>query len=460
MEVPLTQDRARWDALRGETKAAKAAIAHRRESGRADFAAWLDAASADEFAAKVPKDIPVVHAMLDDNQARTLKVSLRGKTSDISLTTNAAWRDGVLAAKAFATSAATTPVLPDAGDFEKDQPRSYGAWVYLTGGMDGALFARMDNDHDYRGWDFWLQGGKPATHIISKWPDDALKVVSQQAIPANRWTHVWVTYDGSAKVSGVKIFIDGKQQETTTEADKLSGTIRTKVPFKIGQRNTASAVEGVGLQDLRIYDRVLKPGEVQSLFRDTRLAWLLSTPRAKLADKQKDELYEDWLVEIDSEYPKATAALAALEKERAEIKARGTEALVMQDKTNAPVAYVLYRGDYEQRRDKVTPITPAALPPMPADFPHNRLGFAKWLFLPDQPLPARVTVNRFWQEIFGVGPRQDFGRFRRDRRTALQPAAPGLAGGRFPRIGLGHQTLFQASGHVGGVSAIGRADAG
>ena len=67
------------------------------------------------------------------------------------------------------------------------------------------------------------------------------------------------------------------------------------------------------------------------------------------------------------------------------------------------MAYVLYRGDYDKRRDKVEPGTPAALPPMPADFPHNRLGLARWLMLPEQPLTARVTVNRFWQEIFGVG---------------------------------------------------------
>jgi hypothetical protein len=75
----------------------------------------------------------------------------------------------------------------------------------------------------------------------------------------------------------------------------------------------------------------------------------------------------------------------------------------MQEKNEAATAFVLFRGDYDKRRDPVKPKTPSALPPMPDDLPKNRLGFAKWLLRPDQPLTARVTVNRYWQELFGTG---------------------------------------------------------
>jgi hypothetical protein len=75
----------------------------------------------------------------------------------------------------------------------------------------------------------------------------------------------------------------------------------------------------------------------------------------------------------------------------------------MNERTNAAEAYVLYRGEYDQRREQVTSATPAFLPPMAAGLPHNRLGFAKWLLTPENPLTARVTVNHFWQELFGVG---------------------------------------------------------
>jgi hypothetical protein len=64
---------------------------------------------------------------------------------------------------------------------------------------------------------------------------------------------------------------------------------------------------------------------------------------------------------------------------------------------------VLYRGEYDRRRDRVLAGTPEFLPPMAEEWPRNRLGLAKWLVSPQHPLTARVAVNRFWQEIFGTG---------------------------------------------------------
>jgi hypothetical protein len=118
---------------------------------------------------------------------------------------------------------------------------------------------------------------------------------------------------------------------------------------------------------------------------------------------ETDELFAWWLDGFDPPTKELRGALAALEREQATLKARGTIAHVMQERAEEPMAYLLFRGDYDKRRDPVKPGTPAVLPPMPPDAPKNRLGFARWLLRPDHPLTARVTVNRFWQEVFGTG---------------------------------------------------------
>ncbi len=95
----------------------------------------------------------------------------------------------------------------------------------------------------------------------------------------------------------------------------------------------------------------------------------------------------------------------------------------MQERNEAPTAYTLFRGEYDKRREQVKPNTPAFLPPMPAELPHNRLGLAEWLLRPENPLTARVTVNRFWQEVFGTGIVRTSGDF---GATGEQPSHPEL----------------------------------
>src|SRR5262249_55306069 len=151
-------------------------------------------------------------------------------------------------------------------DLEKDQAFSFGAWVKLPGRVSyGAIFARLDDQHDYRGWDLWVQNNRVGTHIIHKWPDDALKVMSQTPVQAGKWNHVFVTYDSSAQTKGVKVYINGVPQGTDVEASSLKNTIRTRVPLKLAQRHSASRMDNLLIQDMRIYGRALTGPEVSQL---------------------------------------------------------------------------------------------------------------------------------------------------------------------------------------------------
>ncbi len=401
--VALKQDRARAEVLPAEKKLAQAHVEDRKNTGTNDFEKWIAADPLDKIKGNVPSDALIFHAPLNEG-GEVFKVRIGTESRDIAVTTNVNWQEGAIGEKAFTTTKASLPEIAEAGDFERDQKFTMAAWVKLSpDAMGGALIARMDDPGAYRGWDMWFEGGRPGTHIIHNWPENSIKVVSKKALEANKWTHVCITYDGSSKASGVTIYLDGEQQSNEIQKDALTDTIRTKVPLKLGQRNKEAPLEKAGLQDLRFYSRALNLKEAKELSNSQRMGWIVSKEKAKRTEAEQKELYTRYLISFDVDYQKATAAVAKLDKEEADLKARGTIAAISDEKPTPPEAYVLFRGEYDKRKDKVIAETPAALPPFPSDYPRNRLGLAKWLLRPEHPLTARVTVNRFWQELFGNG---------------------------------------------------------
>jgi hypothetical protein len=80
-----------------------------------------------------------------------------------------------------------------------------------------------------------------------------------------------------------------------------------------------------------------------------------------------------------------------------------TQVMVMEERSQPRDTFILQRGVYTKPGEKVTPGVPASLTPLPAGADANRLGLARWLVDPANPLTARVAVNRAWQIFFGVG---------------------------------------------------------
>jgi hypothetical protein len=404
LPVPLAADRPRFDVLQGELTAVRGQIDARKKDAQADFDAWLAKFQPEELSQYVPTEGLTLRAPLDERKGNSLHVTVDGQEREVTRDKDYTFAAGRDKKKAF--SLATDPVveIPDAGDFELDQGFSVSVWVSLgRRGQTGAILARMDNTQAHRGWDLWLEGDKVGMHIINAWPDDALKVVCQTPLEPRKFTHISVIYDGSKKAAGLKIYYNGQPQPVTIAADKLAGTIKTPVPLKLGQRHTSERLSLMLLQDLRLYTRGLSPQEAEQLARIDQLEDVLAKPVDQRTAEEKTKVFEWYLATLDAPSKELDVKLKALQQEEVQIKARGTIAHVMNERTEEAAAFVLYRGEYDQRRDPVKAATPAFFPPMAGDLPKNRLGLAQWLLRPEHPITARVTVNRFWQELFGTG---------------------------------------------------------
>ncbi|MEX2111687.1 MAG: DUF1553 domain-containing protein [Pirellulales bacterium] len=402
--VPPDDNRREWDELKIQVADAGQQVDARRASGRADFDGWLAASPASTVETKVTSQGLCFHAPLNDNAGNVLTFSVDGQPRSVTVEGQPQWDEGITAPKALKTQAETLFEVNDAGNFEKDQAFTCSVRVKVPKkDLTGAVLSRMDDGNGYRGWDIWLNDGRPATHVIHQWPDDAMKVIGKTPLEPDRWYTITVTYEAGGNADSVKIYLDGQQQEVEVATNSLKNSIRTEVPLKLAQRNSGARLNDIVLQDLRIYDRALPATEVADLNSAARMAFLVAKPPEGRTPSEVDELFGWWLKTIDATHQQLTARKQQLEAREAEIKSQSTIAHVMQEKQDEAMAFILFRGEYDKRRDEVKADTPDIMPAFPADLPKNRLGLAQWLLRPDHPLTARVTVNRFWQEVFGAG---------------------------------------------------------
>jgi Protein of unknown function (DUF1553)/Protein of unknown function (DUF1549)/Concanavalin A-like lectin/glucanases superfamily/Planctomycete cytochrome C len=413
--VPLRADRDRYVALPGLIGQAKSALEQRRTEARAAFDQWIadPGKSATSAAIATPnQDHLIAHLPLNDGKERFLNITVKNESQLVSLEGVAQWQPGNVADLAWQNQESVSPAFEQLGDFDRTQPFTVAAWVKISDpNQGGALLSRMDEDAGFRGWDVWLEGGKVGMHLVNTWPGNALKVVSNSQLSPNQWHHVSITYDGQSKASGIRIQVDGQVQAVSVQADTLTETTRTQVPFRLGRRNKTAPTTGALLQDVRLFDVAIDEASARELRSRTRAGYLLQRPVDIRTAEETNELLDWYLNSQDEPFKQLTSSVASLESDKQQIESRGTVALIAAERPEPAKAFVLFRGEYDQRRDEVDPTTPSFLPPMAEGLPKNRLGFARWLFQPEHPLTARVTVNRFWQEVFGNGLVQSSGDF-------------------------------------------------
>jgi len=291
--------------------------------------------------------------------------------------------------------------LGNVGDFDRTSPYSFALWIRPQS-VNGAPVAKMNSGKNYQGWDLHLANGMVAMHLISSWPDSAIKVNAKPRIKENEWTHVAVSYDGSGKAAGVRIYLNGAPVETEIEADRLNGTTRTEVPLTVGRRSGSDGYLGA-VEDLAIYQRVISPREVAGLSGSHPARALLDIPAEKRTADQRLQLAKLYSRENDPEFAKLDQAREAAAKSHGDLTNAIPTVMVMEEMRKPRPAYLLKRGLYDHRGEIVPPTIPKVLPAFAKGTPNNRLGLAKWIVDPANPLTARVTVNRFWERFFGNG---------------------------------------------------------
>ena len=291
--------------------------------------------------------------------------------------------------------------FPGVGNFSRTDPFSLGIWLQPEILPPRAVVlhhSKAPIDAGSRGYELLLEEGHVAFGLHHMWPGNSLKVRTEQALRTGAWTHVAVTYDGSSRANGLRIYLDGHAAPLEVVRDGLHKDITYgggEPELAIGYRFRDNGFRQGRADEFRLFDRALSAIEVAHLAGgdDLRAAWRNNSPA----------LREYFFNTVYGPAQQARNELKALRIRQNKLLNPISEIMVMQELTEPKPAFVLKRGAYDMRGDAITATTPRVLPPFPANVPRNRLGLARWLVDPQHPLTARVAVNRFWQMMFGRG---------------------------------------------------------
>ncbi len=282
---------------------------------------------------------------------------------------------------------------PKLGFFDRYEPFSVGLWIkLLKSHARGPVFSRSNGlDNGDRGYELKLHtDGTLSFNLSHSYPDNAIDLHTAKPVPTGEWLHVTVTYDGSGTAAGTKMYLNGQPTPVQVYADNLKKSMlygpgrkngfQLMLNFRLGAKFRDSMAD-FWVDELNLFDRAISPGEVLALSRNQ-------------FDQQPKTAADPTLAQQAKE-------LRALRKAETELYDAQPEVMIMRERSYARPTHVLKRGAYDAPAEVVTAGTPAVFGSTSAG--KNRLALAQWLLRDDNPLFARVAVNRFWQQLFGQG---------------------------------------------------------
>jgi cytochrome c553 len=419
LKVFSEKDRKRLKAIKEELVVANKAKKDYRDSSSEKFQSWMVSLADKKPEEKIgPGVAPILHVPLNEGKGKSVSASV-GLDAPVVAKKDFKWAEEGKLGPSIVLKPTKTVNLGEFQDFTFEESFSFGAWVKAPKKFGGAaIFAKMDEGAKHRGWDLWHQNGQVGAHMIDQWPGNALKVRTKKDVTkVKEWQHLFVTYDGSKKPEGIRVYVDGELHETETEMNSLKpeAKLDTKTPLKVGQRSGGAVFDGGQVQDVRIYDKSLSADEVKAVMAigAKYVEALISIPADQRTAGHEKALLNHYLNKVDESYPALAKAVTDLQQEREKINKETPITHIQKEKPNSMAkTNILMRGAYDKLGEEVVAATPEVLHAMPEGASPNRLGLAKWVIDPANPLTTRVTVNRFWQEIFGKGivaTSEDFG---------------------------------------------------
>jgi hypothetical protein len=417
VHVPLPADQAQWNALNQQRKALRDKLAGDRKSALESIRDWL------------PQIDKQASSYVPENQVLALGISdkftIAGKQSSRAIPTPQQV-DIIdvpeISAKAIRFEKEGGVNLSALPAFDTDKPFTIAMWIYMPDSKESGTIAseweKMPTDKKdeskHRGWVLRMDKGNLGIyeHAPSFYLNGADgKGISARAIPEYKfkpqtWYHLTITYDGSKESRGIEMYVNGSPVVTIGRPEdtaKLTASTKSNAPVSLGTDGNEHFAGGA-VADFRLLSGMTDPESAELLFLSSRFEAAARKPVDQLSSADAEALGTFYTSRVNHSSAATVAQLRSTEKDLFAIRRRSPTTEVMQERTDAePVAHVLYRGQYDQMRDEVHPNTPSVLPPMTHAMPRNRLGLAMWIVDPANPLTARVTVNRFWQEIFGTG---------------------------------------------------------
>jgi hypothetical protein len=317
--------------------------------------------------------------------------------------------------RSVAFDSQTLVTLGKPRDFDPSQPFTVGVWLRPSGGKQPTPVLQQIEPETRKGWEIWLEDSvlvdiqkraqKLTFRLTQQWPESAIVLRTRQRFTQGEWSHIAVVSDGQGKAGGIKLYVNGAPAEIDVVNDQLSGSAATAAELRIGAAEPDAKTFAGSLDDLRLYARRLTSEELQETGRDYPIRALLSGVGGQPSKSDEGRIEDYWRRYVAPEsIQKHYAELKSLREQKNKLDKQILTTMVMSELDKPKDTFILARGDYRNRTDKVDPGTPAVLPPLPeTEGRPSRLTLAKWLTDPSHPLTARVAVNRYWQMHFGIG---------------------------------------------------------